>query len=85
MSLIISKAQQDGDTFRFFNHCGPPGQEHRGIWTTLPMNLVKSDRTMLNRLVRELEFQKLLILPVTLKNLRKSEVLALVQPLIHFD
>jgi hypothetical protein len=40
---------------------------------------------MLNRLVRELEYQKLLVLPQTLSKLKKTEVLALVQPLVKYE
>jgi len=85
MSLTIPKTDQNGTEFKFFLHCGPVGQGHRGLWTTLPMNLTKSDRTMLNRLVRELEYQKLLVLPQTLSKLKKTEVLALVQPLVKYE
>ena len=83
MSFVIPKTDQNGTEFKFFLHCGY--EENRGLWTTLPMNLTKSDRTMLNRLVRELEHQKLLVLPRTLSKLKKTEVLALVQPLVKYE
>jgi hypothetical protein len=84
MSFVIPKTDQNGAEFNFFLHCG--GDKcHRGIWSTLPMDLTKSDRTLLNRLVRELEYQKLLVLPYALSRMKKVEVIALVQPLVKYE
>lgn len=56
----------------------------RVLWTTAPKDLTKIPRMELNRLVRMFE-EKGLVLPMTLRRIKKADVLALVTPLLSFS
>ena len=57
----------------------------RIFWTDVPKDLKKCPRTQLNRLVRLFEKLGLVVLPTTLRNIKKADVLDLINPLILFE
>jgi hypothetical protein len=56
----------------------------RVFWTTAPKDLKRCPRVELNRLVRMFE-EKGLVLPMTLRRIKKADVLALITPLLAFS
>lgn len=84
-SFRISKENQfvlDGkEYFRFPLSNG----SSRILWTTAPKNLRACPRMELNRLVRALEESHCVVLTATLRRLKKTEVLALVAPVLQFE
>jgi len=61
-----------------------PGYRDRVIWTTVPKDLKRCPRVELNRLVRFFE-KKGLVLPETLRRIKKADVLTLIVPLLAFS
>jgi hypothetical protein len=86
-SHTVSKSEQyivgTEDYFRFPSPPAPNGN-HRVLWTSAPKNLRKCPRVELNRLTRLLE-SKGLALPMTLRYIKKAELLALIEPLLQFE
>ena len=84
-TYTIPRDQQytvDGkDYFRF----PLPNGGNRILWTDAPKDLKKCPRTELNRLVRLFEQRSLVVLPTTLKKIKKADILALINPLILFE
>jgi hypothetical protein len=83
-SHTVSKSEQyiigAEDYFRF----ATPNGGRRVLWTSAPKNLRKCPRVELNRLTRLLE-SKGLVLPMTLRYIKKAELLALIEPLLQFE
>ena len=83
-SHTVSKSEQyilgTEDYFRF----PTPNGGRRILWTSAPKNLRRCQRLELNRLTRLLE-SKGLVLPQTLRYIKKAELLALIEPLLQFD
>ena len=84
-SHTVSKSEQyivgTEDYFRFSM---PNGSGGRILWTSAPKNLRRCPRVELNRLARLLE-SKGLVLPQTLRYIKKTELLALIEPLLQFE
>ena len=83
-SHTVSKSEQyilgTEDYFRF----SMPNGGRRILWTSAPKNLRRCQRLELNRLTRLLE-SKGLVLPQTLRYIKKAELLALIEPLLQFE
>lgn len=84
-SHTVPKAEQYTvgveDYFRFSL---PNGSGGRVLWTSAPKNLRRCPRVELNRLTRLLE-GKGLVLPQTLRHIKKADLITLIEPLLQFE
>jgi hypothetical protein len=81
---ILKTEQYTVGTEDYFRFSMPNGAGGRILWTSAPKNLRRCPRVELNRLTRLLE-SKGLVLPQTLRYIKKGDLIALIKPLLHFE